>query len=117
MAAVAVAAAAVLFVRSRALHARKRLLEAELADTKRQLGDAQGSLARSESELRQVLNQQDAAIREAERTAEENTKVVLKGAARLLQSLTAEATMILEGIQQKYGGHPVLADLLEVHHA
>lgn len=117
VAAVAVAAAAVLFVRSRALHARKRRLEAELADTKRQLGDAQGSLARSESELRQVLSRQDAAIREAERTAEENTKVVLKGAARLLQSLTAEATMILEGIQQKYGGHPVLADLLEVHHA
>ncbi|GHI30420.1 sensor histidine kinase [Streptomyces daghestanicus] len=117
VAVIAAAAAAVLMIRSRALHARKRRVEAELAEARRQLGETQARLGHSEAELHRVLAHQDTAIREAERTAEENTKVVLKGAARLLQSLTAEATMILEGIQQKYGGHPVLADLLEVHHA
>ncbi|EGX59245.1 sensor histidine kinase [Streptomyces zinciresistens K42] len=62
-------------------------------------------------------HQFDATIRQAEEAAEESTKAVLKGSARFLQSLAAEQMTVLEGVQGKYGNHPVLAELLEVTHA
>lgn len=114
VAAAAVAAVAVLVVRNRALGVRKNRAEAELTQ---QLSLAQSQLGVTQAELLQFRQQQAAVISEAERTSEESTKAVLKGAARFLQSLAAEQTTLLDDIQRKHGGHSVLSDLLEVHHA
>ncbi|MFE1250988.1 ATP-binding protein [Streptomyces sp. NPDC058735] len=103
-----------LVLRSRGLSKRKKeseaALQARLRYTEEQLGRTQTELSRLQSEQHEV-------IREAEQSAEENTKVVLKGAARFLQSLAAEQTMLLDGVQREYGGHRVLADLMDITHA
>ncbi|MFE9442083.1 ATP-binding protein [Streptomyces sp. NPDC006602] len=112
--AIAVAAVAVLVVRNRALGVKKRQTEVALTQ---KLEAAERQVALSRAELKKFSDGQDAAIEEAEQAAEESTKTVLKGAARFLQSLAAEQTALLDNIQRKYGGHPVLADLLEVNHA
>ncbi|MDN5385402.1 ATP-binding protein [Streptomyces sp. LB8] len=110
----AVAAALVLNHRNRAITAKKNRIEAELTQ---KLDEAEGQLANLRAELQQHKARQAEAIREAEEAAEESTKAVLKGSARFLQSLAAEQLTLLEEIQRKYGGHAVLADLLEVNHA
>ncbi|MFF0017218.1 ATP-binding protein [Streptomyces sp. NPDC005374] len=114
VAATAVAAVVVLTVRSRALGARKRQAETDLA---RQRVDAQLQVEAARAELVKFRQEQDDVIFEAERTAEDRTRGVLKGAARFLQGLAAEQTKVLDTMQLKYGGHAVLSDLLEVHHA
>ncbi|MBD0838886.1 MULTISPECIES: ATP-binding protein [unclassified Streptomyces] len=103
-----------LVFRSRGLKRRKAESEASL---QAQLQYSQGELARVQAELSRLRDEQDRAIREAEQGAEENTKGVLKGAARFLQSLAAEQTMLLDGVQREYGGHAVLADLMDITHA
>ncbi|MDQ0793511.1 ATP-binding protein [Streptomyces sp. B1I3] len=114
VAATAVVAVVALAARNRALGAKKRQSEAEL---RRQLHAADSQLHVTRAELQQLKGEQDSTLREAKEAAEENTKAVLKGAASFLQSLAAEQTMLLDGIQRKYGGHAVLSDLLEVNHA
>ncbi|MGW7313648.1 ATP-binding protein [Streptomyces sp. NPDC054865] len=114
VAAIAVIAVAALVARNRALGAKKEQNEAEL---RHQLQAAESHLHASYGELQRFRNEQDATLREAKEAAEENTKAVLKGAASLLQSLAAEQTTLLDGIQRKYGGHAVLSDLLDVNHA
>lgn len=114
VAAIAVAAVVALVARNRALEAKKEHTEAEL---RHQLLAADSHLHASRAELQRFRNEQDATLREAKEAAEENTKSVLKGAASLLQSLAAEQTTLLDGIQRKYGGHAVLSDLLDVNHA
>ncbi|WP_331755783.1 ATP-binding protein [Streptomyces sp. NBC_01643] len=114
VAVIAVAAVVVLVVRNRALGVKKGRVETTLTE---QLGVAQSQLNASQVELRRFRQQQAAVISEAERTSEESTKAVLKGAARFLQSLAAEQTTLLDDMQRKYGDHSVLSDLLEVHHA
>ncbi|WP_414497581.1 ATP-binding protein [Streptomyces sp. CRN 30] len=114
MAATAVAAVVVLVIRNRALEARRKQADAELT---RRLAETDGHLRASQAQLQQFTAQQQESVREAEQAAEESTKAVLRGAARFLQSLTAEQTTLLDGIQQRYGGHAVLTDLLDVGHA
>lgn len=114
VAAISVAAVVALVARNRALEAKKEHTEAEL---RHQLLTADSHLHSSRAELQRFRNEQDATLREAKEAAEENTKSVLKGAASLLQSLAAEQTTLLDGIQRKYGGHAVLSDLLDVNHA
>ncbi|MER6196345.1 ATP-binding protein [Streptomyces sp. NPDC001586] len=114
VAAIAVVAVVALVARNRALEAKKKHSEAEL---RHQLLTADGHLRASHAELQRIRYEQDAVLREAKEAAEENTKAVLKGAASLLQSLAAEQTTLLDGIQRKYGGHAVLSDLLDVNHA
>lgn len=114
VAAIAVVAVVALVARNRALGAKKQHTEAEL---RRQLLTTDGHLHSSRAELQRFRNEQDATLREAKDAAEENTKAVLKGAASFLQSLAAEQTTLLDGIQRKYGGHAVLSDLLDVNHA
>ncbi|MFF4273570.1 ATP-binding protein [Streptomyces sp. NPDC001536] len=101
-------------LRSRGLTRRKRESEAAL---EARLAFSQDELARTQIELARIRNEQDGVIREAEQAAEENTKAVLKGAARFLQSLAAEQTTLLDGVQREYGGHAVLADLMDITHA
>ncbi|MER5472615.1 ATP-binding protein [Streptomyces sp. NPDC002935] len=113
-AALAVGAVVVLGIRNKALGARRKQVEAALTA---QLSESDGKLGRSRAELQRFSDEQAAVIREAERSAEESTKAVLKGAARFLQSLAAEQTTLLDSIQHKYGGHAVLSDLLDVNHA
>lgn len=108
------AAVVALIIRNRALGARRKQLENESAQ---QLANAQHRLSVALADLQRFRAEQDGALREAERTAEESTKAVLKGAVRFLQSLAAEQTTLLDGIQRRYGGHAVLADLLDVNHA
>ncbi|MCP3759202.1 ATP-binding protein [Streptomyces sp. TBY4] len=112
--AIAVVAVVALVARNRALGAKKEHTEAELRN---QLLAADSHLHASRTELQRFRHEQDATLREAKEAAEENTKAVLKGAASLLQSLAAEQTTLLDGIQRKYGGHTVLSDLLDVNHA
>ncbi|MEU0830396.1 ATP-binding protein [Streptomyces sp. NPDC005969] len=114
VAAIAVVAVVALVARNRALGAKKQHTEAEL---RRQLLTTDSHLQASRAELQRFRNEQDATLREAKEAAEENTKAVLKGAASFLQSLAAEQTTLLDGIQHKYGGHAVLSDLLDVNHA
>lgn len=112
--AIATAAVVAFALRNRALEVRKREAEAALGQ---QLSYTESELSRVRVELQRVRDEQDSAIREAERTAEESTKAVLKGAARFLQSLAAEQTNLLDEIQRTYGGHAVLTDLMDVNHA
>ncbi|MEK8142122.1 ATP-binding protein [Streptomyces sp. M10(2022)] len=114
MAATAVVAAVALTARNRALGAKKQQSEAELGS---RLHASDSQLHHSRAELQRFRSEQDRLLREAEEAAAENTKAVLKGAASFLQSLAAEQTTLLDGIQRKYGGHAVLSDLLEVNHA
>ncbi|MFJ7590936.1 ATP-binding protein [Streptomyces sp. NPDC097617] len=114
VAATAAVAVAALVARNKALGAKKRQTEAEL---KHQLLAADSHVHSLRAELQKFRSEQDATLREAKEAAEENTKAVLKGAARFLQSLAAEQTTLLDGIQRKYGGHAVLSDLLDVNHA
>src|SRR5690242_18348824 len=113
VAAIAVAAVVVLTLRSRALGAKLRRAEAEAQQAK---AAAQRQVEAANNELVQFQEERAAVIQEAEQAAEDRTKGVLKGAARFLQTLTAESTTLLDKIQRDYGGHPVLKDLLEVHH-
>ncbi|MFF0794824.1 ATP-binding protein [Streptomyces spiralis] len=103
-----------LVIRIRALSTRRRQAEdalmQELNETARKLRSAQADLLKYTQEL-------DGTIRDAEETAEESTKAVLKGAAHFLQSLAVEQRALLDGLQRKYGGHAVLGDLMEVTHA
>ncbi|GAA3311463.1 hypothetical protein GCM10020295_81190 [Streptomyces cinereospinus] len=110
----AVAAVVALVLRSRGVTRRKKESEAEL---QARLQYSQNELGRVQAELARTRNEQDGVIREAEQAAEENIKAVLKGAARFLQSLAAEQTTLLDGVQREYGGHPVLADLMDITHA
>ncbi|MEU6009641.1 ATP-binding protein [Streptomyces sp. NPDC047453] len=110
----AVAAALVLYRRNNAITTKKS--QAEAAYTQK-LSEAEGQLATVWHELQRHKAEHDQTIQEAEEGAEESTKAVLKGSARFLQSLAAEQLALLEEIQRKYGGHAVLADLLEVNHA
>ncbi|MCL8012957.1 ATP-binding protein [Streptomyces sp. AS02] len=112
--AIATAAVVAFALRNRALEVRKREAEAALGQ---RLSYTETELSRVRSELHRLRDEQDGAIREAERTAEESTKAVLKGAARFLQSLAAEQTNLLDEIQRTYGGHAVLTDLMDVNHA
>ncbi|MEU1123596.1 ATP-binding protein [Streptomyces sp. NPDC005899] len=114
VAAIAVVAVVALAARNRALGAKKQQSEAEL---RQQLHAADSQLHLTRAELHQLMGEQESTLRAAKEAAEENTKAVLKGAASFLQSLAAEQTMLLDGIQRKYGGHAVLSDLLEVNHA
>jgi hypothetical protein len=114
IAVIAVAAVVALVLRSRGLTRRKRESETAL---EARLRFSQDELGRTQGELSRVRNEQDSVIREAEQAAEENTKAVLKGAARFLQSLAAEQTTLLDGVQREYGGHAVLADLMDITHA
>ncbi|MFC9244910.1 ATP-binding protein [Streptomyces sp. NPDC057136] len=114
VAATAVVAVVALAARNRALGAKKQQTEAELRG---QLHISDSQLHVSRAELQRFRSEQDRTLREAKEAAEENTKAVLKGAASFLQSLAAEQTTLLDGIQRKYGGHAVLSDLLEVNHA
>lgn len=114
IAVIAIAAVVALVLRSRGLTRRKRESEAAL---EARLQFSQDELGRAQSELARMRNEQDGVIREAEQAAEENTKAVLKGAARFLQSLAAEQTTLLDGVQREYGGHAVLADLMDITHA
>ncbi|WP_328908571.1 ATP-binding protein [Streptomyces sp. NBC_00234] len=114
VAAIAVVAVVALTARNRALGAKKQQSEAEL---RRQLHTSDSQLHLSRAELQRFRSEQDGTLREAKEAAEENTKAVLKGAASFLQSLAAEQTTLLDGIQRTYGGHAVLSDLLEVNHA
>lgn len=114
VAAIAVVVVVALIARTRALGAKKQQSEAEL---KHQLLMMGSQLQSSRAELQQFRNEQDNTLREAKEAAEENTKAVLKGAASFLQSLAAEQTTLLDGIQRTYGGHAVLSDLLDVNHA
>ncbi|UXX93282.1 ATP-binding protein [Streptomyces sp. AD2-2] len=103
-----------LVLRSRALKRKKKESEAAL---EAQLRYTQGELDRAQAALVTLRNEQDSVIREAGQAAEENTKAVLKGAARFLQSLAAEQTTLLDGVQREYGGHAVLSDLMDITHA
>lgn len=114
IAVIAIAAVVALVLRSRGLTRRKRESETAL---EARLAFSQDELGRTQSELSRMRNEQDGVIREAEQAAEENTKAVLKGAARFLQSLAAEQTTLLDGVQREYGGHAVLADLMDITHA
>ncbi|MFI8005063.1 ATP-binding protein [Streptomyces sp. NPDC086010] len=114
VAAIAVVVIGALVARNRALGAKKKHTEAEL---RQQLLAADSQVHASRAELQRFRNEQEATLREAKEAAEENTKSVLKGAASFLQSLAAEQTTLLDGIQRTYGGHAVLSDLLDVNHA
>ncbi|MFE2044348.1 ATP-binding protein [Streptomyces sp. NPDC059477] len=114
VAAIAVAAVVVLVVRNRALGVKRGQLEGALTQLH---GESEAEAHKLRAEVYKLRQEQDDVIREAERSAEDRTKAVLKGAARFLQSLAAEQTTVLDDIQRKYGGHSVLTDLLDVHHA
>ena len=75
-----------------------------------ELSDLRNRIAHGE-----VLHTQ--AISFAEESADERTKTVLKAATRTLQSLAGEQQVVIDNLQRKYGGHPVLQELMEVNHA
>ncbi|MFJ4713538.1 ATP-binding protein [Streptomyces sp. NPDC088785] len=114
IAAISVAAVVALTIRSRALAAKKQRSEADL---RQQLSALERQLHGSSAELQRIWTERESAILAAKEDAEENTKAVLKGAASFLQSLAAEQTTLLHGVQQRYGGHAVLSDLLDVNHS
>jgi hypothetical protein len=74
-------------------------------------------LAQGENRLAQLAAEHATSVSAAEAAAEERTKTVLKSATRTLQGLAGEQQVVIENLQRKYGGHPVLRELLEVNHA
>ncbi|MGW2340856.1 ATP-binding protein [Streptomyces sp. NPDC001661] len=111
---ISVAAVVALIARNRALTDKRRQAAAE---QKQWLDQANAQIAAHQSELQRSRAERDGVIAEARAAAEDSTKSVLKGAASFLQSLAAEQTALLDSMQRKYGGHEVLNDLLDVHHA
>lgn len=89
-----------------ALYWKKRATAAKSKD----LTALSGQLA----ELEAMHSQE---IAKAESAAEERTKTVLKSATRTLQGLAGEQQVVIEKLQNRYGGHAVLNELLEVNHA
>ncbi|MFF3492022.1 ATP-binding protein [Streptomyces sp. NPDC002795] len=111
---ISVVAVVVLIARSRALAEKRRQSETEL---NQKLNQAHETLRLKQAELNRATTERDSVITEARAAAEDSTKSVLKGAASFLQSLAAEQTALLDKVQRKHGGHEVLNDLLDVHHA
>ncbi|UQA97610.1 ATP-binding protein [Streptomyces halobius] len=77
-------------------------------------------LRREKGELKQrytTLEEHYAeAVEEAKDRAEEATKNTLKAAMRTLQGLASEQQLIISKMQEKYGDHQFLQDLLDVDH-
>lgn len=116
VAAVVIIAAAALIAKRRdrrALTAQQRVA----AELRNELAQRGAQLTHAQDRLHEMESDHSRTIQEAADTAEESTKSVLKAAARTLQGLAAEQQVILDAIQRKYGGHPVLSDLLEVNHS
>ncbi|MER5437744.1 ATP-binding protein [Streptomyces sp. NPDC002790] len=111
---ISIVASVALIARTRAL-TDKRRQDAE--EQQQRLDQATAQIAAHQSELKRSRAERDGVIAEARAAAEDSTKSVLKGAASFLQSLAAEQTALLDSVQRKYGGHEVLNDLLDVHHA
>ncbi|WNI19024.1 ATP-binding protein [Actinacidiphila sp. ITFR-21] len=94
------------------------LIGAAIIRRNRRVISVQGEqLAQWEDRLAEQAVQHERSIGDAEAAAEERTKTVLKSATRTLQSLAGEQQVVIEDLQRKYGGHPVLHELLEVNHA
>ncbi|MEU8934326.1 ATP-binding protein [Streptomyces sp. NPDC048409] len=107
-------AAVLLGRRVRVRAAARTRMEADLTG---RIAVADAQLVSLQEEMRRQTEDQELSVLLAEEAAEERTKAVLKASANFLQSLAAEQSTLLEEIQRKYGGHPVLSDLLEVSHA
>ncbi|SEO21272.1 ATP-binding protein [Actinacidiphila rubida] len=117
LAVVFLAAAVVIWIQGRN---RARVIAGQAQQLRKAQADY-GSLAeenaRQEQERQRMLQDRELAMAQASADAESRTMAIMKAWAATLQSLAVRSQTELEGIQQKYGGHPVLPDLLNVNHA
>ncbi|WP_431776647.1 ATP-binding protein [Streptomyces cucumeris] len=72
--------------------------------------------AEAENRYTDLENQYSAAVQEAQVRAEEATKSALKSAMRTLQGLANEQQLAISKLQDRYGEHHILQDLLEIDH-
>jgi two-component sensor histidine kinase len=81
---------------------------------------ARASLRNEKAELENryadLENQYGEAVQEGQARAEDATKSALKSAMRTLQGLANEQQLAISKIQERYGEHHILQDLLEIDH-
>lgn len=89
----------------------------QLRQAQEDLGRLAEGNARLEQERQLMLQDRELAMAQSSADAEARTMAIMKAWSATLQNLAVRSQTELEGIQQKYGGHPVLPDLLNVNHA
>ncbi|QKV94542.1 sensor histidine kinase [Streptomyces sp. NA02950] len=72
--------------------------------------------AEVENRCTDLENHYSSAVQEAQVRAEEATKSALKSAMRTLQGLANEQQLAISKLQDRYGEHHILQDLLEIDH-
>jgi hypothetical protein len=115
--AVIVVGGPLLWVRVRGKNRMLAQQAAQLQDARQTISQLSGEKASLEFEGESLVRDHEAAVAETVAEAEQRTKVVMKSWASTLQTLAVRQQSELDSIQQKYGGHPVLADLLNLQHA
>jgi two-component sensor histidine kinase len=115
--AVVVVGSPILWVRGRGKDRMLTQQARQLQDAREKIDQLSGDKASLEYEGESLVRDHEAAVAETVADAEERTKVVMKSWAATLQTLAVRQQTELDSIQQKYGGHPVLADLLNLSHA
>lgn len=115
--AVIVVGGPLLWVRVRGKNRMLTQQAAQLQDARQTISQLSGEKASLEFEGESLVRDHEAAVAETVAEAEQRTKVVMKSWASTLQTLAVRQQTELDSIQRKYGGHPVLADLLNLSHA
>lgn len=115
--AVIVVGGPLLWVRERGKNRMLTQQAAQLQEARQTISQLSGEKASLEFEGESLVRDHEAAVAETVSEAEQRTKVVMKSWASTLQTLAVRQQTELDAIQQKYGGHPVLADLLNLSHA
>jgi hypothetical protein len=115
--AVIVVGGPLLWVRVRGKNRMLSQQAAQLQEARQTISQLSGEKASLEFEGESLVRDHEAAVAETVAEAEQRTKVVMKSWANTLQTLAVRQQTELDSIQQKYGGHPVLADLLNLSHA
>ncbi|WP_433892404.1 ATP-binding protein [Streptomyces sp. CA-111067] len=117
MVAVVVVGIPIVWVRGRGKDRMLTQQARQLQVAREKIDQLSGEKAGLEYEGESLVRDHEAAVAETVADAEERTKVVMKSWAATLQTLAVRQQTELDSIQQKYGGHPVLADLLNTSHA
>jgi hypothetical protein len=115
--AVVVIVGAVAWARTRGKNRLLRQQAGQLQEAREKISQLSGEKSRLEHEGDSLVRDHEAAVSDMVADAEERTKVVMKSWASTLQTLAVRQQTELDSIQQKYGGHPVLSDLLNLSHA
>ncbi|MFP8884184.1 MULTISPECIES: ATP-binding protein [Streptomyces] len=113
LAAVALVATAVLLLSRR----RARKLVSDLTLRNNRIGELERDLAETRKRLAGAEENAEEAAREVREITDGKISAVLKSAMQTLRLLAGEQQLMLDRLEQEYGGHKILQSLLEVDRA